>query len=302
MNSARGRYGRMSEPFQDNDTEAYPQTDGDQDPVDVFMDLYSGSDIAQPRYFQTSDEGIDTFFETIARWKSAHFQRALSALSIVAVVVSGYIAFDGYMANRQLREQLAVLGAQVENTDEDSSIQQQGSGSSGIFVPDETPIADEELLNYQVAADEPRYLEIPRFNTKARVFHVGRTADNAVDVPKNIHDAAWFDESARLSGDSGVAFMLGHVSGVDDPGIFFDLYKLETGDEIVVEMGDGLRKTFEVTARQQYPVDDVDMERALHNQDNLPGLQLNLMTCSGQFDAERATFDHRLLVTTRQIQ
>ncbi len=241
--------------------------------------------------------------EQSALWWHRNRYRMLSTLSVLAVVFSSYVAYDSVQANKALREQLAVLGANVTvdseattNTSEPNSPR-----TTNIVVPDETKPKEDEIANYTVAADKARYISIPRFETKARVFEVGRTAENAVDVPQNIHDTAWFDESASLSDDDGVAFILGHVSGVQDPGIFFDMYKLVVGDRITVELGNGRVKTFEVTSREHYPVDEVDMRKVLYEQDDRPGLQLNLMTCSGEFNAEDVSFDHRLLVTTQEV-
>lgn len=165
---------------------------------------------------------------------------------------------------------------------------------SGLSDLDETPINQNDIDIYTVSADKPRLLIIPKINIKSRIFEVGLTPDNAIDTTKGIFDVGWYTGSA-IPGQKDVAFLDGHVSGPNNKGIFFDLKKLNVGDEIIVEMGNGQNNTFIVQAVEEKKLEEVDMAKALRPIDSSkPGL--NLMTCAGKFNKSEDTFTDRFIV------
>ena len=168
---------------------------------------------------------------------------------------------------------------------------QEIAGVSGV---DEKPVSQDDIDSYTVSADKPRILIIPKINLKARIFEVGLTAGNAVDTTKGIYDVGWYTGSS-IPGQNGAAFLDGHVSGPNNEGIFYGLKKLNIGDEIAVEMGDGKKYTFVVQKTEEQKLEEVDMAKVLQPIDqNTPGL--NLMTCSGKFNKAEDTFANRYIV------
>ena len=58
--------------------------------------------------------------------------------------------------------------------------------------PSEIQPGENELNNHQVAADEPRYLDIPRLELQ-KVIVQGTTVNvHVLQVPDNIYETAWY--------------------------------------------------------------------------------------------------------------
>jgi sortase A len=152
------------------------------------------------------------------------------------------------------------------------------------------------VSNYQVSPDMPRYLKIDKLSLFARIKRVGVDAQNAIEAPKNVYDAGWYDGSAK-PGEPGAVFIDGHVSGPTRGGIFVNLKKLKNGDSVKVEMGNGTKYTYRVVATERVPKDQVDMAKALRPYEQ--GKQgLNIMTCAGTYDKNSETYDFRYIVYT----
>jgi LPXTG-site transpeptidase (sortase) family protein len=156
------------------------------------------------------------------------------------------------------------------------------------------------IASYTVPPDAPRYITIPAIAVpQTRVMQLGLGRGNQIAVPSNVHDAGWYDGSAK-PGHSGAMFIYGHVSSWQAKGVFYNLSKLKPGDIVTVSRGDGTKLSYQVVRSKSYPHDKVDMDTVLSPVDpNVPGL--NLMTCAGHVIKGTSEFDQRLIVFTRQI-
>ena len=105
--------------------------------------------------------------------------------------------------------------------------------------PSEIQPGENELNNHQVAADEPRYLDIPRLELQ-KVIVQGTTVNvHVLQVPDNIYETAWYSGSAR-PGKGGYIIISGLASGDSGAaGAFANLDSLESGDEITLTTGSG---------------------------------------------------------------
>lgn len=105
--------------------------------------------------------------------------------------------------------------------------------------PSEIQPGENELNNHQVAADEPRYLDIPRLELQ-KVIVQGTTVNvHVLQVPDNIYETAWYSGSAR-PGKGGYIIISGLASGNSGAaGAFANLDSLESGDEITLTTGAG---------------------------------------------------------------
>ncbi|MBR0482993.1 class F sortase [Candidatus Saccharibacteria bacterium] len=105
--------------------------------------------------------------------------------------------------------------------------------------PSEIQPGEDELNNHQVAADEPRYLDIPRLELQ-KVIVQGTTVNvHVLQVPDNIYETAWYSGSAR-PGKGGYIIISGLASGNSGAaGAFANLDSLESGDEITLTTGAG---------------------------------------------------------------
>lgn len=152
---------------------------------------------------------------------------------------------------------------------------------------------------YRVAPDMPRMISIPSLNVSARIVQVGVDKNNALRVPGNVYDAAWYTGS-NTPGAAGAMVIDGHVSGPTKRGVFYNLKNLKTDDTISIERGDGTVFRYAVRHVETLKVDELDMTRLLVPYE--PGRQgLNLITCGGTFDPDTSHFDSRVIVFAMAI-
>ena len=210
---------------------------------------------------------------------------SLAASAVLLVGLTSFVGINIWLNGPQPRGE-AVMGASDQHI-------KSAEGS------DETPISVADLDNYTVAASMPRLLEISKLGIKARILPMSVNSDNSIQAPINTNDAGWYTGSARPGG-VGASFIDGHTSGATRLGLFGNLDRLEKGDEIKVERGDGQVVTYAVQKVDVVPLDKVDMTEVLAP---YPGVEngLNLMTCTGDYVSKSQTSDHRVIVYTKEI-
>jgi LPXTG-site transpeptidase (sortase) family protein len=141
----------------------------------------------------------------------------------------------------------------------------------------------------------PVYLKIPKLNIDAVVEYVGLTEGGAMDVPSGPMNVAWFDVGPR-PGENGSSVMAGHSGYKNNRQAVFDnLYKLKKGDEIDVEDATGATTIFFVSRLQNYNPNQT-ASGVFSSDDGLA--HLNLITCSGDWNAIKQTHSARLVVFT----
>ena len=208
--------------------------------------------------------------------------RLLSLMATGVFAFGMFVSIQGWLLNRRVGQSLPVAHAESQTA-----------------LPDETKPADDELAQYQVAADMPRYLSIESQGIKARVFRMGLTNEGAVATPNNVHDTGWYEGSAK-PGDSGISLIVGHVSGISSPGVFGKLSQLQAGDTITIERGDGKILKYRVAGSESFPADNVDMTKVLSHTSG--GQEtLNLITCHGSYSLASHQYNERLVVYTTRI-
>jgi LPXTG-site transpeptidase (sortase) family protein len=160
---------------------------------------------------------------------------------------------------------------------------------------DETPISPDEVRDYVVAADMPRYLSIPEINVeKTRILAVGLTNDNKVGAPKNSNDTAWYNGSSK-PGTGGTALIDGHNSLTS--GVFKDLAKLKNDSIIYVEMGSGITYKYSIVETNTMSVDEANRYMSVMLTSPVPGKEsLSLITCYGEWSQNRLTREGRTMI------
>lgn len=159
--------------------------------------------------------------------------------------------------------------------------------------PDEKRPSNEYV--WEGAANDPKKISIPNLGIDSYIQNVGIDQNREIAVPTSIHFAGWFVDSVR-PGDKGLSIIDGHLNGRQEDGIFTKLDKLQVGELLKIEFGNGSSRTFIVKA-----VETVDLDKAasvLYSQS--PGIknQLNLITCSGTYDKNARLYDKRVIVTS----
>jgi LPXTG-site transpeptidase (sortase) family protein len=207
-------------------------------------------------------------------------QRVVLGMAVVVFLAGLGVAFNGFRNNRNVEAQV-----------------QSAVGNNEITK--ETKPSDDDINNYKVAPDMPRVLSIEKLGVKSRIFSMGQDSKGALIAPGNIHDTGWYNQSSK-PGQAGAVLLDGHVHGPTQEGVFYKLKNLSVGDKIEVERGDGQKFTYEVVTSAVTPVDKTDMAKAMLP--IKPGEQgLNLITCTGKFNAESNDYPERLVIYASRV-
>lgn len=170
---------------------------------------------------------------------------------------------------------------------------------------DETEITQEKKDDYQVPNPSfPRYLSIPSLKiSNARVVQIGTIKDTGqLDSPKSIYDAGWYTKSGLPGAGKGAVLIDGHNGGPTKGGIFENLGSLSKGSEIIIERGDGQRITYQVADNREMSVEDINNEsnplgmKTMLNSMDPKKEGLNMITCVGDWDYAKNTFNKRVML------
>jgi sortase (surface protein transpeptidase) len=141
------------------------------------------------------------------------------------------------------------------------------------------------------AAEAPARLAIPQLGVDAQVEPVGVDAQGRLGTPSRPENVGWYRLGAA-PGQPGDAVIDGHLDWVSGPAVFWRLHQLRIGDEATVTGASGGRLRFVVDSVSSVAYDaNVD---SLFVTSGPPSL--TLLTCTGAWDRQRATYLQRLVV------
>jgi len=144
----------------------------------------------------------------------------------------------------------------------------------------------------------PTNLIIPNINVNSPIEYVGLTPEGAMDVPKDQSNVAWLQTSTR-PGETGTAVIDGHYGWKDKkPSAFDNLYKLRSGDKILVKDEKGVDIYFIVRELKRYSY-GANAEAVFISNDDKS--HLNLITCEGTWDQRIKGFSTRLVIFADKI-
>lgn len=192
----------------------------------------------------------------------------------------------------------------MQNTD---SIQPSPSNKQESMVkkqkegkPDVNVKSVEAKAIYDGVFDEPKdpiipeTLTIDRIGVEATTEKVGKKKNGEMDVPKDYKNIGWFEPGTK-PGEQGNAVMDGHVSDPEGEGVFWDLEKLEAGDEVKVADENGETLVFEVVDKQAFQLGEAPVNKIFGYTSRRA---LNLITCTGDFNYDKGTHEQRLVIFT----
>lgn len=137
----------------------------------------------------------------------------------------------------------------------------------------------------------PVRLTISAIAIDAAIQPLGVTTMGDMDTPTDFTQVGWFNLGSR-PGEKGSAVLDGHFDGPNgEPGIFANLEKLQTGDTITVTDEYGAVRSF--TVRESRTYSPGYAEEVFRTNDSS---HLNLITCFGDWDANKNSFTKRLVV------
>ena len=156
---------------------------------------------------------------------------------------------------------------------------------------DENKPSDDEVKEYIVAPDRPRYLSIEKLGVnKSRILPMGVNASGELDTPRNIFDVGWYEGSGK-PGQGGTLMIDGHNGGPHVHGVFKELPKLVKGDIIKVERGDGEIFEYEVVENIAVPLDESNVYMATAAKSPVEGVEsVTLITCTGEWSQKQGTY------------
>lgn len=141
---------------------------------------------------------------------------------------------------------------------------------------------------------QPTNLKIPAIEVDTTVESVGEDAEGRMDVPQEWNNVAWYNRGTE-PGRTGSAVLAGHLDSPTGPAIFFNLAKLEIGDEVIVTNDTGEELTYLVTDKKTYPDAGFPIDHVFAQKD---AKRLNLITCTGVFNQSVKRYSDRLVVYT----
>lgn len=162
---------------------------------------------------------------------------------------------------------------------------------------DESEPSEQEVAEYIVAPDKPRYFSIPSLGIhNSRVFEIGVNANGEMGTPYNIHDVGWYVNAAAI-GSNGTAIINAH-GGDMGYGIFRSLPNIQPGAEIIIEMGDGKIYKYKVVDKTTKKIgDDADQYMSTAFTSPTSGVgSVTLITCTGDWWLNSQTYSDRLFV------
>lgn len=140
----------------------------------------------------------------------------------------------------------------------------------------------------------PSSFSIPKLGVKSvMVESVGLDGQNKMDIPKDEENVAWYNLGAK-PGEVGNAVLAGHYDKkTGEPAVFYDLSKLEPGDELVVMDKGNTEYIYKVTKKVSYELDEFPLQEVFGTSHEP---RLNLITCEGTYDKSSKLYSHRLVV------
>lgn len=145
----------------------------------------------------------------------------------------------------------------------------------------------------------PREISFPTLDKNGCIQMVGVDRNGDIAVPTNIHIAGWYINSVK-PGEKGLSIMDGHRDGVTKPGLFKDIDLLKKSDRFTITLGDMSEIEFEVVDVKVATIKET-YDLMYEKKDDIES-QLNLVSCIGNFDKKRNTYDSRVLVVSKRVE
>ena len=174
--------------------------------------------------------------------------------------------------------------------------EKEGSERAEAVTVQEEPLeeeapTEEQVTEYTVAADCPRYLSISKLGVvNARIIAVGVKSNGELGTPNNIFDVGWYEASGK-PGQGGVMVIDGHNGGPHVHGVFKDLPNLVEGDIIKIERGDGKIFEYKVVENKTVALSEADEYMKTAFKSPVSGKEsVTLISCTGEWSQAQGTY------------
>jgi hypothetical protein len=144
------------------------------------------------------------------------------------------------------------------------------------------------------AVGSPAAIRIRAVGIHAPIRPVGVATDGQLALPPDPDVVGWYRHGPRPGAGRGGAVLASHVDTLEEGlGVFARLTAVRRGDAVLVTTRDGHRRTYRVSAVRRY--DKQSLPARLFARTGPE--RLHLITCGGEFDADRGGYQQNLVVT-----
>jgi LPXTG-site transpeptidase (sortase) family protein len=145
------------------------------------------------------------------------------------------------------------------------------------------------VYTHPIAA--PSRIVIPAIDVDAQVVPVGIDKNGGMEVP-SVGLAGWY-KLGPAPGASGPAVIVSHVSYAGTRGVFYDLKRLEPGNQILIYDEGGEHAIFQVDSKETILKTELPTER-IWSEGQAP--LIRLITCGGRFDPKTRHYLSNVIV------
>jgi sortase (surface protein transpeptidase) len=200
-----------------------------------------------------------------------------AALVLTGLIVGVSLIFIGSRGKN-------IANAQSDN----NSVTQNGFTLSTTVNPIGSPPyssttqpTNSELQKYSVAANEPKFLIIPKLNIDSMITPVSLKDSNYLVAPSNIFNVGWWQQSS-VPGETGAVVLDGFTTNGTIGGALQAIAKLKVGDTFTIQTGNNTKVNYSIAQISAFGKNNLSMEQAITPY-NLSKPSLNIITCSGQY-------------------
>lgn len=144
----------------------------------------------------------------------------------------------------------------------------------------------------------PISLEINKISLTGIIRGEGLNDENLMSVPPEYNIAGWWKYGAKIGG-YGNTILAGHFKTEDGaPGIFYNLNKLNVGDNIIVFGKNGQKAEFRIVQTELYKTEEFPTQEIYSPNSNSQN-SLILITCAGDFT--NGDYSKRLVLRAERI-
>lgn len=148
-------------------------------------------------------------------------------------------------------------------------------------------------------APAPTSLSIERLGIRMDVLPMGVDRNGEMALAPDPADAGWYRYGSRPGDPAGASVLAAHVDSPDHGiGPLAAVGDLRPGDVIVVRSGPQLRR-YAVSSVTSVEKTALDLD-ALFSRTGPP--RLHVVTCGGDFDAERRRYDENVIVVANPMR
>ena len=172
------------------------------------------------------------------------------------------------------------------------------AGAAEAYAEDGVVTLSTGLEDDAASPGRPVRVDVPRLGITSRLDSLGLEPSGVLQAPPRWERAGWFAAGPR-PGDRGPAVIAGHLDSPTGAAVFAALPQMRRGDRVLVADDAGVQRTFEVTLITRTPKQGFPTRQVYGA---VPGPELRLITCSGEYVPEAGGYQDNLLVFARMVQ